>query len=71
MGLAVPVLRGLRENLYIMYEPYIVDHGAYARAFGDHATPMRAALSETIGWYRTQTATNAHVPVGSAASQEA
>ena len=54
-----------------MYEPYIVDHGAYTQAFGDHATPVRKALSETIAWYRTHTTTNAHVPVGSAASQEA
>ena len=71
MGLAVPTLRGLRENLYIMYEPYIVDHGAYTQAFGDHATPLRAALGETIAWYRTQTTTNAHVPIGSVASHEA
>ena len=71
MGLAVPALRGLRENLYIMYEPYIVDHSAYAQAFGDLATPLRVALDETIAWYRTNTATNAPVPTGTVASQEA
>jgi nucleoside-diphosphate-sugar epimerase len=71
MGLGVPALRGLEENLYIMYKPYIVDHSAYTQAFGDHATPLRAAIGETIAWYRTHTTTNAHVPIGSVASQEA
>jgi nucleoside-diphosphate-sugar epimerase len=71
MGLAVPTLRGLAENLYIMYEPYVVDHSAYTQAFGDHATPLRAAIGETIAWYRTHTPTNTHVPIGSVASQEA
>ena len=28
LGLGVPALRGLTENLYIGYEPYIVDHSA-------------------------------------------
>jgi nucleoside-diphosphate-sugar epimerase len=71
LGLAVPPLRGLRENLYIMYEPYVVDHSAYARMFGDHATPLRAAITETITWYRNQTLTHAATPVGSVTPQEA
>jgi hypothetical protein len=71
MGLVAPVLRGLSENLYIMYEPYIVDNSAYTQAFGDHATPLRAAVDETIAWYCAHTTTNAHVPIGSVASQEA
>ena len=71
LGLAVPALRGLGENLYIMYEPYIVDHSAYAQAFGDHATPMRAALGDTIAWYRTHTTPHAPMPVGAVSSQEA
>jgi nucleoside-diphosphate-sugar epimerase len=52
LGVFVPALRGLEENLYISYEPYIVDHGAYAAAFGDHATPLREAIRETVEWYR-------------------
>lgn len=53
LGLVVPPLRGLSENMYIGYEPYIVDHSAYAHAFGDHATPMRDAIRETVRWYQS------------------
>jgi hypothetical protein len=59
LGLAVPALRGLTENLYIGYEPYIVDHSAYTQAFGDHATPLREAIRATVQWYRTHAA---HMP---------
>lgn len=56
LGLAVPVVRGLTENMYISYEPYIVDHRVYAQAFGDHALPLRDAVRETVRWYRNQAA---------------
>jgi nucleoside-diphosphate-sugar epimerase len=52
LGVFLPPLRGLAENLYIGYEPYIVDHSAYAQAFGDHATPLREAIRATIEWYQ-------------------
>ncbi len=55
MGLATPTLRGLGENLYISYEPYIVDHGRYASLFSDHATPLRDAIRATAAWYRNHT----------------
>jgi nucleoside-diphosphate-sugar epimerase len=54
LGLFVPPMRGLHENLYQVYEPYSVDHSAYTTAFGDHATPLREAIRTTIQWYRTQ-----------------
>jgi nucleoside-diphosphate-sugar epimerase len=60
LGIAVPPLRGLAENLYIGYEPYVVDHSAYTHAFGDQATPLREAIRATVQWYQ------AHVPVGAA-----
>jgi nucleoside-diphosphate-sugar epimerase len=56
LGVAVPALRGLAENLYIGYEPYIVDHSAYAHAFGGHATPLRDAIRATVQWYQAQAA---------------
>jgi nucleoside-diphosphate-sugar epimerase len=59
LGLAVPPVRGLRENLYIAYEPYIVDHSKYERRFGNHATPLREAIRTTVEWYQTH-ATQAH-----------
>jgi nucleoside-diphosphate-sugar epimerase len=52
VGLAVPPMRGLVENLYIFYEPYVVDHSAYAAAFGDDATPLDEAIRQTVAWAR-------------------
>ena len=54
LGLAVPPLRGLVENLYVFYEPYVVDHRAYAAAFGDGATPLREAIRQTVAWARSR-----------------
>ncbi len=54
LALSTPVLRGLEENLYISYEPYIVDHSQYAQLFGDHATPLAEAIRATAEWYRAQ-----------------
>jgi nucleoside-diphosphate-sugar epimerase len=65
LGLAIPALRGLTENLYIGYEPYIVDHSAYKEAFGDHATPLREAIRATVQWYRAYTARDSQTPVAS------
>ncbi len=56
LGLVIPTLRGMEENVYIGYEPYIVDHSAYAQAFGDHATPLPEAIRATVQWYRAHTA---------------
>ena len=63
LGIAVPPLRGLTENLYIGYEPYIVDHSAYAQAFGDHATPLREAIRATVQWYQAHAAHDPQTPV--------
>lgn len=56
MGLVIPSLRGLEENIYIAYEPYIVDHSKYAQLFGEHATPLQEAIGETVRWYQAQAA---------------
>ena len=53
LGLAIPPIRGLSENLYIFYEPYIVDHSAYAHAFGDHVTPIQESIRATVRWCRS------------------
>jgi nucleoside-diphosphate-sugar epimerase len=67
IGLAVPPMRGLAENLYVFYEPYVVDHTAYASAFGDGATPLREAIRRTVAWTRghaarSGAAASAHAP---------
>jgi nucleoside-diphosphate-sugar epimerase len=56
LGLAVPPMRGLAENLYVFYEPYVVDHAAYAAAFDDGATPLRDAVRRTVAWARGRAA---------------
>ncbi|HEY8597417.1 MAG TPA: NAD-dependent epimerase/dehydratase family protein [Thermomicrobiales bacterium] len=56
LGLFVPPMRGISENAYIFYEPYIVDHSRYAATFGDHATPLPDAIRETVRWYRAHAA---------------
>jgi nucleoside-diphosphate-sugar epimerase len=40
--------------LYEFEEPFVVDHSAFAQAFGDHATPLREAIRETVRWYREE-----------------
>jgi hypothetical protein len=55
IGLAVPPMRGLSENLYVFYEPYVVDHSVYAAAFGGEATPLPEAIRQTIAWARSHT----------------
>ncbi len=54
LGLAVPPMRGLLENLYLFYEPYVVDHNAYGAAFSDEVTPLREAIRQTVAWARSQ-----------------
>lgn len=52
MGLFSPLMRELAEMLYEFTDPHIVDHSKYARAFGDHSTPMSEAIRRTLDWYR-------------------
>ena len=52
MGLFNPAMREMVEMLYEFEEPFVVDHSAFAEAFGDHATPLGEAIRETVRWYR-------------------
>jgi nucleoside-diphosphate-sugar epimerase len=51
LGLFNPAVRETVEMLYEFEEPFVVDHSSFARAFGDHATPLREAIRETVRWY--------------------
>jgi nucleoside-diphosphate-sugar epimerase len=68
VGLFMPPMRGIAENMYIGYEPYIVDHSAYVAAFGDHATPLPEAIRATVQWYRTHAARDQHTLAAAARS---
>ena len=48
LGLFNPAMREMVEMLYEFEEPFVVDHSAFARVFGDHATPLREAIRETV-----------------------
>lgn len=54
-GLAIPAARESIEMLYEFQRPFVVDHGDYARIFGEHATPLEEGLRATIAWYREET----------------
>lgn len=51
-GIVIPNAREMVELMYEFEYPFVVDHGKYARVFGDHATPLREGLRATIAWYR-------------------
>jgi hypothetical protein len=40
------------EMMYEFEKPFIVDSSKFERAFGMKATPMRAAIRETVHWYK-------------------
>lgn len=54
LGLFDPVMRELKETLYQWEAPYLVDHSKFAAAFGAQPTPHRAAIHETVAWFRDQ-----------------
>lgn len=46
---------GAREMGEMMYEftaDFVVDHSKFARAFGDHATPLSESVKQTVEWFR-------------------
>jgi nucleoside-diphosphate-sugar epimerase len=53
LGVVNRDLRELREMLYEFEEPFVADHGKFARAFGDLATPLEEAVGRTAAWYRS------------------
>src|SRR5215213_4992787 len=78
LGLFNPSLRETLEMLYEFEEPFVVDHSAFARAFGDTARPLSdsrtarrfmerggLSMSENPGLPAKQAYENArrHVPV--------
>ena len=38
--------------LYEFEEPFVVDHSKFEKAFGEHATPLKEAIADTVRWYR-------------------
>jgi hypothetical protein len=53
-GLFIPEAREMIEMAYEFDRPFVVDSSKYASAFGDHSTPMREAIRQTVTWYRSE-----------------
>jgi nucleoside-diphosphate-sugar epimerase len=54
IGLFNPGIRETIEMLYEFEEPFVVDHSKFEKAFGEHATPLKEAIGDTVGWYRSK-----------------
>ena len=54
LGLVNPLLRELAEMSYEFDEPFVLDTSKYESTFGPAGTPLAAAVSETVAWYRAQ-----------------
>jgi hypothetical protein len=52
-----PTLRAVKEQLYQSERPWVVDSSKFERAFGWDATPLPAALSATVPWFRERPTT--------------
>lgn len=48
----VPILREVDEMMYEFEKPFVLDHSKFARAFGDHSTPLEQAIKATVAWYK-------------------
>jgi nucleoside-diphosphate-sugar epimerase len=56
-GIFIPGAREMVEMMYEFEKPFVVDSSKFTKAFGMRATPWKAALHETIDWYRSYAAT--------------
>jgi nucleoside-diphosphate-sugar epimerase len=50
----VPFMREVKEMLYEFEKPFIMNHTKFESMFGNHSTPHRDAIRETLDWYRKQ-----------------
>jgi nucleoside-diphosphate-sugar epimerase len=51
LGLINPTLRAVREQLYQLRRPFVVDHAKFARSFGAEVTPHPDAIRATLDWF--------------------
>jgi nucleoside-diphosphate-sugar epimerase len=52
LGLVNPMMRELAEMAYEFEEPFVLDTSKYESTFGAAGTPLAAAITTTIVWYR-------------------
>ena len=52
LGLFNPTIRELVELSYEFEQPFVLDTSKYESTFGTTATPLKAAITATVNWYR-------------------
>lgn len=52
LALMVPVMRAVKEQMYQLERPFVVDHAKFATVFGDGSTPHHEAIRSTLQWYK-------------------
>jgi nucleoside-diphosphate-sugar epimerase len=57
LGVINPMLRGLAETYYQFDESFVLDTSKYESVFGSAGTPLAAAITTTLAWYRTRAGT--------------
>jgi nucleoside-diphosphate-sugar epimerase len=53
LGLVNPTLRAVKEQLYQLERPLVVNHSKFAQAFGAQTTPHPDAIRVTLAWFAT------------------
>ena len=57
LGLVNPMLRELAEVSYQFEQPFVLDTAKYESVFGAAGTPLAAAITATVAWYKTRPST--------------
>ena len=60
LGLFNPLLRELVEMSYEFDQPFVLDTTKYESTFGSAGTPLAAAVTATVDWYRRRTGSAPH-----------
>jgi nucleoside-diphosphate-sugar epimerase len=60
LGVVNPTLRAVREQIYQLERPFVVDHSKFAKAFGVQVTPHPDAVRVTLGWFAKASQLAAH-----------
>ena len=53
LALFIPPMAAVKETMYQSEQPWVVDHGKFARAFGAQPTPLDQAIAQTIAWIKS------------------
>ncbi|PZF80929.1 NAD-dependent epimerase/dehydratase family protein [Jiangella anatolica] len=52
MGLAVPIMRELKETRYQFDRPFVLDSSDFQATFGQRPTPLAEGMAATVSWWQ-------------------